>query len=133
MIKEVSVTLACLVTAYDSLLQREIYLWKQHGQMISLWILCNIFQIQIISISTQTILEIPYVSYISFSLKFWHSIPFSGSEGSPEMLPTYLVSWNYKYGEVDFITISYSKISQEKRVFGGIGHGDISSVSGAYS
>lgn len=30
MIKEILVTLACLVTAYDFLLQREIWLWKQH-------------------------------------------------------------------------------------------------------
>lgn len=112
MIKEVLVTLACLVTTYDSLAQREI---GYENSMIR-WSHREYCIISSRPQSTQTMFEIPYVPYPSFLFLYniWHAIPFSGSEGSPEMLPTYLVAWNYEYGEIDSIPISYSKISRRQ-------------------
>lgn len=60
----------------------------------------------------------------------WHAIPFPGSEGSLEMLPTYLVTWNYEYREFD--PISYPRTrSRGQGVFGSIDHDNVSSESGA--
>lgn len=103
------------------------------------WTLHNIFQIQIVSKSTQTVFEIPDVLYPSssptpflFQVSDMRSLC-SGSRGSLEMLPTYLVSWHYNYGEIDAISSSNSKINRGKQGLGDSGHGNVSCVSGAYS
>lgn len=109
MIKEVLVTFACLVTIWF-LAPEGNWLWKQHDQMISPWILHNIFQTQINSDHVwNTICSLPFFpfsfKYLTYNTLFWF-------RRSPEMLPTYLVAWNYEYGEIYFIPISCSKISR---------------------
>lgn len=72
----------------------------------------------------QMFLPFPFLPPILFQVSDMRSLC-SGSRWSPEMLPAYLVSWHYDYGEIDAISISNSKINRGKQGLGDSDHGNV--------